>query len=77
MSLAGSDPFVDPAHLAEDGVHVEASTLSVGRCASLTLATDSLIVLGVHTLALPVHMRYCPADIFRRRLPWSCWKGRQ
>ena len=46
MSIADNDPFVDPTHVVEDGTYVEGSTLAVGRSASLTLATDSLIVLG-------------------------------
>lgn len=46
-SLAHSDPFVDPVQMVEDD-YVEGSTLPVGRDASLTLATDSLIVLGRH-----------------------------
>jgi hypothetical protein len=40
-----SDPFADP-HCNDAGSFNEASTLTVGRNASLTLATDSLIVLG-------------------------------
>jgi hypothetical protein len=44
------DPFVDPSSEAEElgGDHAFAvnSTLVVGRNASLTLGTDSLIVLG-------------------------------
>ena len=40
------DPFADPTN-SDNGHHfVEDSTLSVGRNASLTLGTDSLIVLG-------------------------------
>ena len=40
------DPFADPtAHDPAD--FAGGSTLNVGRNASLTLATDSLIVLGV------------------------------
>ena len=46
MSVADTDPFVDPIPASEDGTYVEGSTLAVGRSASLTLATDSLIVLG-------------------------------
>lgn len=45
-SVAGSDPFVDPGQGSENPEYAEASTLPVGRDASLTLATDSLIVLG-------------------------------
>lgn len=46
MSVQPSDPFADPIQAAEDGSYLEASTLAVGRSASLTLATDSLIILG-------------------------------
>lgn len=49
-SLAASDPFVDPINAASDHDYAEAWTLPVGRSASLTLATDSLIVLGMHEL---------------------------
>ncbi|KAL6717988.1 sphinganine kinase lcb4 [Lecanora helva] len=42
-SAAGSDPFADPSRLSADHEYAEASTLPVGRNASLTLATDSLI----------------------------------
>jgi sphingosine kinase len=49
-SPQADDPFVDPSSEAEDiGTdHAFAvnSTLVVGRNASLTLGTDSLIVLG-------------------------------
>lgn len=44
-SLADSDPFVDPVNTPSDHDYTEAWTLPVGRSASLTLATDSLIVL--------------------------------
>ena len=41
-----SNPFADP-NIHEDADHAgEESTLTVGRNASLTLGTDSLIVLG-------------------------------
>lgn len=49
-SLADSDPFVDPINAASGHDYTEAWTLPVGRSASLTLATDSLIVLGMHDL---------------------------
>ncbi len=42
----GADPFADPDHISDDTDYDEGSTLPVGRDASLTLATDSLIVLG-------------------------------
>jgi hypothetical protein len=49
-STLPDDPFVDPSSEAEDlgtdhSFAVD-STLAVGRNASLTLGTDSLIVLG-------------------------------
>ena len=43
----GSDPFEDPISVAEQSDFGEHSTLVVGRNASLTLGTDSLIVLGM------------------------------
>ena len=49
-SLADSDPFVDPVNSVSDDDYTEAWTLPVGRSASLTLATDSLIVLGMQDL---------------------------
>ena len=48
--VAEGDPFADPSHTSQDHEYAEASTLPVGRNASLTLATDSLIVLGTHTI---------------------------
>ena len=45
-SIAGSDPFRDPVAPLEAGDGTDSSTLVVARDASLTLATDSLIVLG-------------------------------
>lgn len=45
-SIAESDPFKDPIVPASEHDFVGDSTLLVGRDASLTLATDSLIVLG-------------------------------
>ena len=46
-SIADSDPFVDSVTTASDRDYTEGWTLPVGRSASLTLATDSLIVLGM------------------------------
>ncbi len=43
-----SDPFEDPISVDEHSNFGEDSTLVVGRNASLTLGTDSLIVLGMH-----------------------------
>lgn len=54
MSLADSDPFVDPVDTVGDHDYREAWTLPVGRSASLTLATDSLIVLGMQDLRDPL-----------------------
>ena len=49
-SLSDSDPFASDSHLApSEGDYVEGATLPVGRDASLTLATDALIVLGMDT----------------------------
>ena len=45
-TIPGADPFADPDHIADNNEYEEGSTLPVGRDASLTLATDSLIVLG-------------------------------
>ena len=45
-SIADSDPFSDPILPVGEDDLVGDSTLVVGRDASLTLATDSLIVLG-------------------------------
>lgn len=46
-SLSDSDPFASNSDIAPtDGDHLEGATLPVGRDASLTLATDALIVLG-------------------------------
>lgn len=41
------DPFVDPVHRKPHQRPIEDSTLIAGRTASLTLGTDSLIVLGM------------------------------
>ena len=49
-SLAHTDPFVDPVNTTTDHDYVQAWTLPVGRSASLTLATDSLIVLGMQDI---------------------------
>lgn len=51
-SIAESDPFQDPIVPTADHDFVGDSTLLVGRDASLTLATDSLIVLGRPTFAI-------------------------
>ena len=53
-SLTDSDPFADPVNADGDHDYTEGWTLPVGRSASLTLATDSLIVLGMQ------HLRYAP-----------------
>ena len=46
LSLSGSDPFIDPIEQVVGDEALEDSVLAVGRDASLTLATDTLIVLG-------------------------------
>jgi hypothetical protein len=43
---ADDDPFADPTLVEDQLTFVGQSTLNVGRNASLTLGTDSLIVLG-------------------------------
>ena len=50
MTAIYSDPFTDPIDAVEDDSYVEEATLSVGRNASLTLATESLVVLGKQRL---------------------------
>ena len=45
-----SDPFADPIGQEDAHRFIEDATLSVGRNASLTLGTDSLIVLGIAPL---------------------------
>ena len=40
------DPFADHAAISEEREAITQSTLAVGRSATLTLGTDSLIVLG-------------------------------
>lgn len=53
-SSTDTDPFADPDNVPGDHDYTEGWTLPVGRSASLTLATDSLIVLGME------HLRYAP-----------------
>jgi hypothetical protein len=58
-STLPDDPFVDPSSetedLATDHAFAVNSTLAVGRNASLTVGTDSLIVLGErHILCISV-----------------------
>lgn len=58
-STLPEDPFVDPSSetedLATDYAFAVNSTLAVGKNASLTLGTDSLIVLGErHSLCISV-----------------------
>ena len=45
-NLTDSNPFADPSIHENQRDLAEESTLTVGRNASLTLGTDSLIVLG-------------------------------
>jgi hypothetical protein len=49
QQYAHDDPFADPTLVEEQRDFVGGSTLNVGRNASLTLGTDSLIVLGMPT----------------------------
>ena len=49
-----SNPFADPSPHEDDHRFVQDSTLTVGRNASLTLGTDSLIVLGIGLLSRPL-----------------------
>ena len=49
VDLISTNPFVDPSLLSSNDSQrdlAENPTLNVGRNASLTLGTDSLIVLG-------------------------------
>jgi sphingosine kinase len=60
MTMATDNPFVDPNPSFEGGQSrgdsfAVDSTLAVGRNASLTLGTDSLIVLGQSRVNMPVH----------------------
>ena len=55
------DPFRDPSlvpkHTAQPGeVAGVPDTLAVGRDASLTLGTDSLVVLGVYGRSIPMQL---------------------
>ena len=45
-SIVESDPFADHVDASHDTDIVDVTTLQVGRSASLTLATDSLVVVG-------------------------------
>lgn len=45
-SSLDSDPFTDHAAIEDERETIVESTLSVGRNATLTLGTDSVIVLG-------------------------------
>ena len=47
LATSDNDPFEDPISVEEQSDYGEESTLVVGRNASLTLGTDSLIVLGI------------------------------
>ncbi|KAK3176354.1 hypothetical protein OEA41_007677 [Lepraria neglecta] len=48
-TIPRSDPFADPIRMSENSEYAAGDTLPVGRDASLTLATDSLIVLEAKT----------------------------
>ena len=74
-SHVDSDPFADPSIHETQHDQVEESTLTVGRNASLTLGTDSLIVLGWCTSsALVVHVGtdYTIDEGFTRRETTNC-----
>jgi hypothetical protein len=47
VSPVETDPFMDPAAAGEEPDDLDGITLPVGKNASLTLATDSLVVLGI------------------------------
>lgn len=53
-----NDPFVDPASDGEEPDDIGDITLPVGRNASLTLGTDSLIVLGKSSFLLTYNTEY-------------------
>lgn len=53
-TLPDGDPFIDPINPEPPQRSQEESTLIVGRTASLTLATDSLVVLGGYFSPGPV-----------------------
>jgi len=61
-----SDPFADPGIVGEQQEFARESILTVGRNASLTLATDSLIVLGTPTPS-PVLCQVDRLTLHRRR----------
>ena len=50
---ADDDPFADPIYEQDQRSFVGESTLAVGRSASLTLGTDTLIVLGMFGFHVP------------------------
>lgn len=56
--LAEDDPFKDPSLVNQASQTVDVpDTLAVGKNASLTLGTDSLVVLGTYR-------RHCALHIF-------------
>lgn len=61
-----ADPFQDPSATASQHDGVEDATLVVGRDASLTLGTDSLVVLGLFYYRMPLRLH--KLTLFRRRL---------
>ena len=44
--MAATNPFADPVRSSNGSAHVEELTLDVGLRASLTIASNSLIVVG-------------------------------
>ena len=68
-----SNPFADPSLHDDQHRFVQDSTLSVGRNASLTLGTDSLIVLGTVLLRRPLITILTRVDEgFTRKDPINC-----
>lgn len=62
-----SDPFADHVSADEERAAIVESTLSVGRNATLTLGTDTVIVLGKSHASCPLYLdhrcRYCADQI--------------
>lgn len=58
VSPIENDPFKDPVTDGEEPDEIEEITLPVGRNASLTLGTDSLIVLGRSSSLLVYNREY-------------------
>lgn len=75
MSIENADPFADPLPYrpltaVEPRRQFSAeSTLSVGRNASLTLGTDSLIVLGTSPTKVDIGKDNAGTNVSRTRRP--------